>query len=135
MNWPIKKFPKILDSSTKVDMKFNISLTTTALLMMEMTIFIPLCEHIWVEKRHSTLILMVLIRFVEFLTRSHLKLFLMLMISSEKVGTITIAAIGKLNQWFWKHKIKKTFALKLKPIVKKMTMRYPMRTLFSIEKL
>ena len=65
-NWLIKKFPKISDSSIKADMEFKISLTTTALLMMEMMIFIQLFAHIWVKQRHFTIKMMALKWFVQF---------------------------------------------------------------------
>ena len=47
-------------SLTKADTKFNNLFTTTALLMMEMTIFIPLFADIWVKQRHFTLKMKVL---------------------------------------------------------------------------
>ena len=59
----------------------------------------------------------------------------MFLILSEKIRTITIDPKGKLHQWLCEQKFMKTITLKLKLIVKKMTMRFPMRTLFKIEKL
>ena len=70
-----KKFPRILDFSTKPDVKCNIWLTTTAPLMMEMAISIPLFKHIWSKQRNFTLKKIVLTWFVQFSTRSHLKFF------------------------------------------------------------
>ena len=57
-SWFMKKILKITDSSKKTDMKFNNSLTVTALLVMEMTIL----SHcfIWMKQRRFTLKMMIL---------------------------------------------------------------------------
>ena len=42
-----KEVSKNITSTNEADMKFNTSLTTTALLMLEMTVFIPLFAHVF----------------------------------------------------------------------------------------
>ena len=134
-NWFIRIFPKISAFSTKADMKFNISLTATALLMMEMTIVIPLFAIIRVKQKHFTLKFMVLKWFVQFLTRTHRKFFLMFQILSETAKTLTIHANGKLHQWLWKPNFMRTITQKLSLIVKLVTLKHPMRTLRWIKRL
>ena len=52
---PYTKIPKEIHFFNQTDLKFSISLTTTAVLMMELTIFIPLFAHIWVKQRNFSL--------------------------------------------------------------------------------
>ena len=54
INWLIKQFLRVSDSSTKADMKFKNWLTTTALLMRETITFIQLSAHIRVKQKHFT---------------------------------------------------------------------------------
>ena len=56
--------------------------------------------------------------------------FWMFFILSNEATTLTVDANGKLHQSLWRQKFIEVINLNLKPIVTKVTMRYPMRTIF-----